>query len=183
MACIAKRRNRWVIDFYDNQGKRRWKTLPKGTTKAKAREAMREIEDQVARGIYLPDRKIPTFSKVAKDWLEYKKPNVRESTLKMYKGHLKHHFQDVDNIKINWITMAKVERFTTDRQTNDMSFTTLRKLIVTFNQVMNYAARHKHISHNPVRDAERPRGQGRSEKEQIRILTPSEINGWKMLIS
>ena len=93
----------------------------------------------------------------------------RKSTLKMYKGHLKHHFQDVDNIKINWITMAKVERFTTDRQTNDMSFTTLRKLIVTFNRVMNYAARHKHISHNPVRDAERPRGQGRSEKEQIRI--------------
>ena len=88
MACIAKRRNRWVIDFYDNQGRRRWKTLPKGTPKKKAREAMREIEDQVARGIYLPDRKIPTFSKVAKDWLEYKKPNVRESTLKCIKGIL-----------------------------------------------------------------------------------------------
>ncbi len=50
MACIAKRRNRYVIDFYDNQGKRRWKTLPKGTTKAKAKEAMREIEDQLCKG-------------------------------------------------------------------------------------------------------------------------------------
>ena len=47
MACIAKRRNRYVIDFYDNHGKRRWKTLPKGTTKKKAREAMRDIEDEL----------------------------------------------------------------------------------------------------------------------------------------
>ena len=178
MACIAKRRNRYVIDFYDNHGKRRWKTLPKGTTKKKARDAMRDIEDQLARGIYLPDKKIPIFSKVAEDWLEYKKPNVRQSTLKMYKGHLKHHFQDVDNIKINRITMAKVEKFIADKQANDMNLTTLRKLIVTFNQVMNYAVRHKYISHNPVREAERPKGQGGEEKEQITILTPSEINAF-----
>jgi len=176
MACIAKRRNRYVIDFYDNQGKRRWKTLPKGTTKKKAKEAMREIEDQLARGIYLPDKKIPIFSKVAKDWFEYKKLNVRASTLKMYRGHLKHHFQNVDNIKVNRITTAKVEKFITDKQTNDMNLTTLRKIIVTFNQVMNYAVRHKYIDHNPVRDAERPKGQGGEEKEHIRILNPSEIN-------
>jgi len=33
----------------------------------------------VARDIYLPDKKVPTFVKVAKDWLNYKKPNLRES--------------------------------------------------------------------------------------------------------
>ncbi len=27
MACITKRRGRWVIDFYDQFGVRRWKTL------------------------------------------------------------------------------------------------------------------------------------------------------------
>jgi len=27
MACITKRRNRWIIDFYDHKGKRRWKTF------------------------------------------------------------------------------------------------------------------------------------------------------------
>ena len=30
MACIAKRRERYVIDFYDTYGKRRWITMPKG---------------------------------------------------------------------------------------------------------------------------------------------------------
>jgi len=124
MACIAKRRKRWVIDFYDNQGKKRWKTLPKGTTKAKARETMREIEDQLARGIYLPDKKIPLFSKVAEDWLECKKANVRQSTWKMYNGHLKHHFQDINSIKVNRVTTAKVEKYISKKQTNGMNLTT-----------------------------------------------------------
>jgi hypothetical protein len=86
MACIAKRRGRYVIDFYDTYGKRRWKTLPKGTTKKRAHEALRNIEDQLRRGIYIPDKKIPTFKEVAEDWLDFKKFNVRASTLKKTKS-------------------------------------------------------------------------------------------------
>ena len=74
--------------------------------------------------------------------------------------------------------MVKVEKFISDKQTNNMNLTTLRKLIVTFNQVMNYAVRHKYIDYNPVRDAERPKGQGKEETKQIIILTPPEINAF-----
>ena len=58
MACIAKRRGRYVIDFYDTYGKRRWITMPKGTTKKKAMEKLREIEDQLRRGIFIPEKRI-----------------------------------------------------------------------------------------------------------------------------
>ena len=78
MACITKRRNRWVIDFYDQQGKRRWKTLPKGTTKGEAREELRAIEDLVEKGAYLPIKK-SGFSDVAEMWLKVKKPSIRNS--------------------------------------------------------------------------------------------------------
>ena len=54
---------------------------------------MREIEDQVAKRIYLPEKKVPLFSKVADDWLEHKKLNIRESSWKMYQGHIKTAFQ------------------------------------------------------------------------------------------
>lgn len=177
MACIAKRRGRYVIDFYDNHGKRRWKTLPKGTTEKKAREAMRDIEDQVKKGIYLPDRKIPTFKEVAQDWLEYKASNIRKSTWDMYRGHLEHHFEDVNGIKINRITTAKVEKFITVKLDASMNITTLRKLIVTFNQVMKYAVRHQYTDHNPVRDAERPKGQGKVDENdsEITILIHPQI--------
>ena len=176
MACIAKRRNRYVIDFYDNKGKRRWKTLPKGITKKKAREAMREIEDQIARDIYFPDKKVPIFSKVAEDWLEYKKPNLRQSTWSVYEGHTRNHFHGFDELTINRITTVKIEKFIVDRQNQAMNISTIKKVLVTLGQIMTYAVRHKYIVYNPVRDAERPKGQGNTKKQKIRVLTPDEIN-------
>ena len=176
MACISKRRNRWVIDFYDNKGRRRWKSLPYGSTKGRAKEVLRQIEEQLAKGVFIPERRIPTFAETARDWLEYKIPNVRGKTLKMYRGHLKYHFTKLDDLRINRITTAAVERFITGKQGEGMNLTTLRKVIVTLNQVMNYAVRHKYVDHNPVQDAERPRGQGGEEKSPIRVLSTSEIN-------
>jgi integrase len=40
---------------------------------------------------------------------------------------------------------------------------------------MVYAAKHKYLDHNPVRDAERPKTQGAVKEKKIRILTPDEI--------
>ena len=84
MACISKRRGRWVLDFYDQHGKRRWKTLPEGATKGQAKEELRAIEDMLSKGVYLPHAKIPAFSEVACDWLEHKKLKLRETTWEVY---------------------------------------------------------------------------------------------------
>ena len=183
MACISKRRSRWVIDFYDTRGKRRWITMPKGTTKTKAHEKLREVEDQLKRGIYIPDRRIPTFKEVAEDWIEYKKPNIRASSLKMYEGHLKHHFSSINLLKVNRITTVTVEKFISSKQDAGMNITTLRKLIVTFNQVMNYAVRHRYIDHNPVRDAERPKTKGLANKKEIVVLSTEQVGDFLEAVS
>ena len=39
-----------------------------------------------------------------------------------------------------------------------MNLATLRKILVSLNQIMSYAVRHRYIDSNPVRDVERPRG-------------------------
>jgi integrase len=176
MACIRKRRDRWIIDFYDNQGRRRWKTLPKGNTKKKAKEKLREIEDRLGKGTWMPEKRIPIFSMVYEDWLEFKKPNVRYSTLRKYKGYLKNHFQDFEQTRINRLTIASMEKFISKKQTENMSLVTLRKLIIVLNQVMKYSIRHRYIDFNPVRDVERPRDNGEIEKTKIRVLDTSEIN-------
>ena len=178
MACITQRRGRLVIDFYDQNGKRRWKTLPAGITKKKAREELRAIEDQVERRVYLPERKIPLFSEVAKDWLEYKKPKVRITTWEVLEGHTRNHFSELNNLKMNRITTVTVEKFITKRQELGMNIGTLRKILVTLGQIFRYAVRHKIIEHNPLADAERPmRGRGNHEDEgkEMRILTPDQI--------
>lgn len=56
---------------------------------------------------------------------------------------------------------------------------TARKIIVILNQVMAYAVRHRLIDYNPVRDAERPRNQGKEGQEKaISILTPEQIRNF-----
>ena len=74
---------------------RKQKALTKMRTKKRAKEKLREIEDQLRRGIYLPEKRIPLFKKVAEDWLEYKKPNIRNSTWRKYEGYINNHFDEV----------------------------------------------------------------------------------------
>ena len=59
-----------------------------------------------------------------------------------------------------------------------MNINTLRKILVTLGQILSYAVRHNYIDHNPLRDAERPRGQGKEgehEQDKVRILNPAEV--------
>jgi len=183
MACITKRRGRYVIDFYDNKGKRNRQTLKKGTTKKAAKDKLREIEDQLSKGIYIPDKKIPLFSDVGKDWLEYKKMNLRESTWSVYEGHTRIHFKEFDKIKINRITTAKIENFITSKQKQGMNILTLRKILVSLNQIFSYAVRHKYIDYNPAREAERPKNQGKIKEQKIKIFKPVQIKAFLEAVS
>lgn len=181
MACVAKRRGSWVIDFYDQHGKRHWLTLPKGTTKRRAKEELRTIEDMVSKRTYLPGRKIPLFSEVAKNWLEYKKPNIRETTWEVYEGHVRNHFNEFSSLKVNRITTTSIEKFINSRQSQGMKILTLRKILTTLGQILSYAVRHIYIDHNPLTDAERPRSQGREgeqERDKITILTPTQVKAF-----
>ena len=178
MACIAKRRGRYIIDFYDNSGKRRWKTLPKDARKKDANKALRDIEDLLEKGVYVSTRETPTFEEVAEDWIASKRQNLRSTTWEVYEGHTKNHFSDLDHIKINRITTARIEKFIRTRQEQEMKLGTLRKILVTLNQIMTYAVRHKYIAHNPVRDAERPRGQGAEQSNKITVLNVEEIKAF-----
>jgi integrase len=180
MACIRKRRGHWVIDFYDQQGVRRWKTMPKGATKEQANKELRAIEDQIEKGVYLPTGRVPLFSEVAKEWLEHKRLKLRETTWEVYGGHVRNHFDDLNYHKITRITIATVEKFITDRQAQGMNIGTLRKILVTLGQIMSYAVRHKYIDYNPLNEAERPGDNVHrnevKEKENIDVLNPPQIN-------
>lgn len=61
-----------------------------------------------------------------------------------------------------------------------MPIATLRKILVTLNQIFNYAVRHKYLIINPLSAAERPREdqnavQTKSAADKMPILTPDQI--------
>lgn len=180
MACIRKiKRNAClVLDFYDQFGERQRVSLPKGTTKAKAREKLREIEEQVSRGIYITEKKTPFFKDVVKDWLAHKKPNIRITTYEVMEGHTRNHFDIFMSQKVNRITTGDIEKYIASKRQAEMNINTLRKVLVTLNQIMAYAVRHGFIDHNPVRDAERPREQFNGEEKSIDVLNIEQIKSF-----
>ena len=65
---------------------------------------------------YLPSKKVPLFSEVAQEWLDYKKPNLRITSWEVCRGHVKNHFIDLDNLKISRISVATIEKYIRKRQ-------------------------------------------------------------------
>ena len=183
MACISKRRGRWVLDFYDQHGERQRITMPEGSTKKETEEELDTYKDSVRKGTYVSDKKVPLFSKVAREWIDYKKPNLRETTWEVYEGHVRNHFGDLDRLKTNQITVATVEKFITALQVEGMNIGTLRKILVVLGQIMSFAVRRGYHYYNPFRDAERPRGQARLTDEEeawqdMKILNPAQITAF-----
>ena len=54
----------------------------------------------------------------------------------------------------------------------------MRKILVTFNQILAYAVRHRYIVYNHLKDAERPRGKGTQDevKHKVLVLDPKKIS-------
>ncbi len=171
MATVAKRGGKYVLDFYDHEGIRRRLTMPEGTTKARAKIILRNIEEQVSNKAYLPAKRIPTFHRVALDWLKHKKPNLRASTWSVYEGHTRNHFPEFQGIKISLINTARVEKWIFQRQMDKVPIATIRKILVTMGQIFSYAVRHGYIQSNPMTDAERPRSQGGTGQKPIKVLS------------
>ena len=179
MACITKRRGRYVVDCYDQNGRRYRKTLPLGVNREERRKALRDIEEKIEQKCLIHGKKVPLFSEVKKQWLEYKQQFLRETTWETYSENAKNHFNDLDPLKITQISTATIENFIGARQKQGMNINTLRKILVSLNQIMAYAVRHRLISFNPVRDAERPRSKGKEgEEKTIAILTPKQIRAF-----
>ena len=177
MACVTKRRDRWILDYYDQHGKRRWKTLPKGSTKKEAKEILKGIEDKVNKGVFIPNKKIPTFAEVADMWLEVKKQNIRASTHEQYRGHIENHLKPFfTGIWITRIGYDQVEQFLSHCYDEEMNIATTKKILVNLGAIMTYAVRKRLIDYNPVRDIEKPKGQtNHDEEKDLKILEPSEL--------
>ena len=110
--------------------------MPKGATKAQARDQLRACEEMVAKGTFLPIKEVPKFSEVAAEWLESKRAKILETTWEVYEGHIRNHFDDLKGLLSNRITIATVDKVIRERQSKGMNIGTLRKILVTLGQIL-----------------------------------------------
>lgn len=177
MACVRKRRGRYVIDFYDQNNARRWETLPKGATLKEANERLGEIEKGVRHESYIPNSRLPAFQEVAEAWLVSKKSSLRHSTYDQYGGHLKIHLIPYFGaLKITRVNFDAVEQFKNHSLDKGVSVPTLRKILINLGAILTYAVRMRYIDFNPARDVEKPKGHSTHDgTDEMVILKPDDI--------
>src|SRR5260370_37960124 len=107
MACIRKRRNRWVVDFRDQDGARRWESY---RTRDEAKVALESRLKQVRQGGYRAPSQIPDLKSVAEQWLVSKAAICRPSTRYLLENHTHLHILPrLGDSRIDRITPQVVE--------------------------------------------------------------------------
>ncbi len=107
MACVRKRRGKWVVDYRDSWGRRRWVTCQTrreandlcADKQREARQAIRPLVD--------PDT---TVAEYAERWLPLIKASVKRSTAESYEQTLKLHILPaLGNVKVRQLPRGRIK--------------------------------------------------------------------------
>jgi len=155
MACIRKRRGKWVLDFYDQDGKRRWETYE---AQKAAKDALRKRLEELHRGTYHAPAELPTLREVAEAWLA-NKADRRPATVAYWENHIHRHILTaLGDRRVDRISTTDVEAFRDSlRSTAKMLPATANRVLTTLTAIVDRAVRDRVIEANPARLAERCR--------------------------
>jgi len=183
--AVVKRRGKWILDYYDQHGIRRWETTQGNKKEAKELEAQRFLE--IGRGSYLSpkEKKVP-FSNFANEWLNGREAKIRPATIGQYRDHVGKHLSPFfGSVLVGRIDMPLVEAYISrkDKQrkeaevirvkaaTEDRKLTpeeragidgaigivTINKTLTTLGTILKYAVKVKLLDSNPISLVERPK--------------------------
>jgi hypothetical protein len=145
MACVVKRRGKWVVDFRDQHGKRRWETYE---TRREADAALARRIGEVKGRAYRAPSALPTFATVAAAWLEGRKDRA-PATVELYTQQLQSHLLPVFGpLRIDHITAEGVERFRNEKRNAGLKAGTDNVLMQRLASVLSYAFKHQYVARN-----------------------------------
>jgi integrase len=177
MPCVRKRRGKWVIDFYDQFGKRHWETI--GNNKKDAQTELAGRIDKVDKETYRPKNKKKTFGEVAEEWYQtLVLPNKRIKTVRYYRNMLDNHLLPYfSGIKLGRIDLSSIEGFMFTRlKENRIAKSSINKSVTTLGTILKYAVRHNLIDSNPVANVQKLRISSEEMVEDKMFFTPEEIH-------
>lgn len=150
MACVRKRRGKWVIDFYDQFGKRHWETVGKNKKEAEERLAERTVE--IHKGAYNPALSKTVLREYAERWLEtYAKVNLKASTVKTYTESLNNHILPLmGHIPLKSIRRDMAVSLITDLVKKGLSRNSVRVVHATLRTILNSALDEGILAANPA---------------------------------
>jgi integrase len=177
MACIRKRRGRWVVDFRDQHGRRHWDSF---RTKKEAEDRYSERVQDVRGGTYINAATLPTFAEVAAGWLDVKRDHPA-STFNFWRTHVDLHLLPAfGDYRIDHVALARIEQFRNAKRdgTNGhgkLARSTINQLLQTLAAILEYAVSHGYLKSNPGRSVQRVRAERRAGTADGREVDPKEV--------
>ena len=172
MACIKKRRGKWVVDWRDSTGRRRWET--KDDKKA-AQERLAEILKDEGVETVIENR---TFQEYAEWWLEnVAKGSVKASTYQEYEAVLKNHvYPLLGTTLFTAVRRPQIRQLIAAKKAQGYEQGTIRNIMAPVRAMYNQAMEDEITEKNPghrigklnKRDKDKP-------KKKINPLTNGEV--------
>ncbi len=171
MACIKKRRGKWVLDYRDATGRRHWETV-QGNRKA-AEDRLAKI---IGSGYKVVDSK-RTFAEYSKEWMEtYARAHVKPSTQWEYDSVLRNHLLPAfGSVPFSKINREMVKKLVAEKVRKGLSRSHVRNIVVPLREMFYHAIDDGMPVSNPASRLGRFNYR-RGESKKIDPLTRSELS-------
>ncbi len=148
MACIRKRRGKFIVDYRDSAGVRRWITCDSRRAAEEALAALVRERRQAGRAEIDPN---VGFMEYAERWLKLLAPSVKPRTLKSYHDTLRLHIAPVfGSTRLRQIHKSGVRSFLAEKLTAGLSRNSVRIIHATLRGMLNAAVDDGVLLANPA---------------------------------
>lgn len=146
MACVKKRRGKWVIDYRDTNGKRRWETVDGNREDAELRMS------EIVGGGKKPVNRRATFKQWAEHWLETEaKARLKNSTYLEYEAALENHiYPFFGSMRFFKVRREDVKRFIAEKVAAKKSRSTVKNLVAPLRAMYYDAIEDNVATSNPA---------------------------------
>jgi integrase len=178
---------RWLVDYKDQSGKRRFQTFD---TKREAEAARVRIEGEIAQGVHTPENTSITIAQAAELWIQRSELERLEiSTLRQYRNHANLHIKPlIGGKKLAQISTPTVEAFR-DELLKKSSRPMARKVLASLKSIITEAQRRGLVAHNaavPVKVDVKKRESGKlavgrdiPSKNEVQAILATAAGRWR----
>jgi len=158
-------RTAWVLDYFDQNRKRRLRTFDRKQDAEKF-EATTRI--QIGKGIHVADRESITVKEAGNMWLaECRAENLEPTTLEQYDQHLRLHIVPfIGSEKLSHLNVPFVSSFRTKLRDEGRSPAMVRGVMGSLGALISVAQQRGQAAHNPVRELKRSRQKGSAPQQR-----------------
>ena len=149
MACIRKRRGRYVVDYRDALGVRRWVTCD--TRKEADEQLSKAVHEsrQAARPLVDPNLTLDAY---ADRWLELIAPTLKPRSLEGYREKLRNHIRPaLGPVRVRQLHRGTLKAFLSGKLASGLSVDSVRLIHATLRAMLSAAVEDGLLIDNPSR--------------------------------